>query len=190
MAMQALPRLALQGTEPKRARPKGDQAKRAHSHAVGVTGGRRQPGRTEKQWHLVAWPGRAEQRVPGAACLQSPIRANGVTSLLRSSCCLHTDMHQALGGVRNRKKKAIIYQGWDCRVSAWDVLCRKRFAGSIATHVRHAEHVPQGPTQYTQSLRFLLTAFFLDHVQQCATNCLPRYVEMPNKYIKSSKSTG
>lgn len=48
----------------------------------------------------------------------------------------------------------------------------------VATHIRHAKYVLPGHctgtgtvhSYYGKSLRFLLTAFVLDHVQRCATN--------------------
>jgi len=89
------------------------RTQRARSRAAGVTGSVRQPGRTGSG--AVRWSGRGGPSSE-AACLQSGIGANGVTSLLRSSCCPHANRLWALGGIRNRKKKAIIYQG--CHVSA------------------------------------------------------------------------
>lgn len=68
-----------------------------------------------KRCCVVAWLSRDKQQVPGAVYPQRLIRAAGVTSCLRLSRCPHVDTHQALCSIKNRGKKAIIYQdGLSC----------------------------------------------------------------------------
>lgn len=103
--------LSRMGLGWKGIRPKKDQAGLAASRAAGVTGAGRSCWDTLEAV-LCAWLKRDEQQVPGAVCPQRFIRADSVTSCLCSSCCPHTDTHRALRSIRNRSKKAIIYQEW------------------------------------------------------------------------------
>lgn len=138
-------------------------AEQASSYARIVSRGRRQLGFPKnnavcdvtREYCAAVHPQSAEQRSPGSIWLQSRIGAHGVTSVLCYSSCPHTDLHRAASGMG--RKKAAVYQELLCVC-----LCRKKSAGIVDVHDRHAEYVlHEHCTIHThgKSPRSLLTAF-------------------------------
>lgn len=161
-----LTQAGLQAFEPNGVRMKRDQAKKGPGwmgpfRCCRSTQGQEAAGTHWKQCSVSAWLRRDKQQVPGAVCPQRLLRADGVTSCLHLSCCPHTDTHWALCSVRNRSKKALIYQDglscacWGC---PWQrELCKYCFS-SCLTHWTCASWMLHRDRTLWHSPRFLLTA--------------------------------
>lgn len=129
------------------------------------TQGQEAAGTHWKQCSVVAWLRGDKQQIPAAACPQRMLRAGGVTTCLRLSCCPHTDTHWALCSLRNRSRKAIIYQDglscacWGC---PWQrEPCKFCFSSCLtlwtcAARTLHRDR--HGTCMLWQSPRFLLAA--------------------------------